>query len=108
MNLNFFDDQYVFIPKHSTEYENSKMAVRIITLNRYNSHREPLFLKLQILKIEDQLKLQELTFCYKYIHRNLPVYLLNWKIMPNYTVIVLATLQIYIHLGQYMIFQTKS
>ena len=62
-----------------------KRAVRIITLNRYNSHTEPLLKQLEILKIEDQLKLQELKFYYKYIHSNLRVYLLNWEIIPYYS-----------------------
>ena len=38
-----------------------KNAVRIITLSGYNSHTEPLFKQLNLLKIEDQLKLQELN-----------------------------------------------
>ena len=60
-----------------------KKAVRIITLSKYNSHTEPLFKKLNTLKVEDLLKLQELKFYYKYRHQNLPVYLLNWQITPN-------------------------
>ena len=60
-----------------------KKAVRIITLNKYNSHTEPLFKKLNTLKVEDLLKLQELKFYYKYRHQNLPVYFLNWQITPN-------------------------
>ena len=63
-----------------------KKAVRIITLNKYNSLTEPLFKTLQILKIDDQLKLQELKFFYKYWHGNVPVYLLNWKVIPNYNI----------------------
>ena len=55
-------------------------------MNRYNSHTEPLFKTLQILKIDDQLKLQELTFFYEYRHDNVPVYLLNWNIIPNYNI----------------------
>ena len=58
----------------------------MITLNRYNSHTEPLFKTLQILKIDDQLKLQELKFFYQYRHDNVPVYLLNWNIIPNYNI----------------------
>ena len=57
-----------------------KKAVRIITLSKYNSHTEPLSKKLNTLKVEDLLKLQELKFYYKYRHQNLPVYLLNWQI----------------------------
>ena len=58
-----------------------KKVMQIITLNTYNSHTEPLFKKL--LKIEDRLKLQELKFYFKYIHKELPSYLLNWQIIPS-------------------------
>ena len=39
-----------------------KKVMRIITLNTYNSHTEPFFKNLKLLKIEDMLKLQELKF----------------------------------------------
>ena len=35
----------------------------------FNSHTEPLFNKFKLLKKEDMLKLQELTFNFKYIHK---------------------------------------
>ena len=54
-----------------------KKTFRIITLSGYCSHTEPLFKHLNLLKIEDQSQLQELKCYFKYIHRNLPVYLLN-------------------------------
>ena len=57
-----------------------------MTLNRYNSHTESLFKTLQILKIDDQLKRQELKFFYKYRHDNVPVYLLNWNNIHNYNI----------------------
>ena len=60
-----------------------KKAIRIITLNRYNSHTEPLFKQLNMLKIEDLLKLQQLTFYFKFNEGSLPVYLQNWDITPN-------------------------
>ena len=60
-----------------------KKVMRIITLNTYNSHTEPLFKNLKLLKIEDMLKLQELKFYFKYIHKQLPSYLLNWQIIPS-------------------------
>ena len=53
-------------------------------MNRYNSHAEPLFKTLEIIKIDDLLKVQELVFFYKYRHGVLPVYLLNWNTIPNY------------------------
>ena len=39
--------------------------------------------KLKGLKIEDMLKLQELQFYFKYIHKQLFPYLLNWQIIPS-------------------------
>ena len=38
---------------------------------------------MHILKIDDLLKLHELKFYFKYMHQDLPAYLLNWKITPN-------------------------
>ena len=57
--------------------------MRIITLNTYNSHTEQLFKNVKLLKIEDMLTLQELKFYFKYIHKQLPSYLLNWQIIPS-------------------------
>ena len=48
--------------------ENSeKKTVRIITLSGYSSHSEPLFKQLNMLKIADQLRLQELQLYFKNI-----------------------------------------
>ena len=58
-------------------------AVRIITLSGYSSHSEPLFKQLNMLKIADQLRLQEIKFYFKYIHKNLPAYLLDWAFISN-------------------------
>ena len=44
---------------------------------------EPLFKQLNMLKIADQLRLQELKFYFKYIHKNLPAYLLDWEFISN-------------------------
>ena len=38
------------------------------------------------MKIDDQLQLQELKNFYKYRHDNVPVYLLNWNIIPSYII----------------------
>ena len=46
-----------------------KRAIRIITCSRYNAHSEPLFKELKLLKVEDILKLQQLKFYYKLVHR---------------------------------------
>ena len=60
-----------------------KKAIRIITSNRYNSHTEPLFKQLNMLKLEDLLKLQQLKFYFKFNEGSLPVYLQNWDITTN-------------------------
>ena len=60
-----------------------KKVVRIITLSGYSTHSEPLFKQLNMLKIADQLRLQELKFYFKYIHKNLPAYLLDWEFISN-------------------------
>ena len=64
--------------------ELKKIALRIITLSNYTSHTKPLYKKLSMLKADDNLKLQQLTFYYKYLHNNLPVYLQNWRIIFNF------------------------
>ena len=44
---------------------------------------EPLFKQLNMLKLEDLLKLQQLKFYFKFNEGSLPVYLQNWDITPN-------------------------
>ena len=46
-----------------------KKAIRIISVTKYNSHTEPLFKSLSVLKVEDLLKVQILRFYYKFIHK---------------------------------------
>ena len=41
------------------------------------SYSEPLFKKLNVLKIDGMLKLQLLTFCFDLINNNLPAYFIN-------------------------------
>ena len=53
-----------------------KKAVKIICLEEYNAHTEPLFNKQNILNITDMLALLELKLYYKYLHMILPVYLI--------------------------------
>ena len=56
------------------ELQAPKKVVRIITLNTYISHTEPLFkkFKLLLLKVKVMLKLQELKLSFKYIYKQLP------------------------------------
>ena len=60
-----------------------KKAIRIITCSRYNAHTEPLFKTIKLLKFSDLLKLRELNFYYKFIHKLLPIPLQNWQIIRN-------------------------
>ena len=49
-----------------------KWAVRAITCSKYNSHTDPIFKKLNILKVDDIYKLTALKFYYKYNNNLLP------------------------------------
>ena len=50
-----------------------KKAIRTICKAKYNSHTEPLFKKLNILRILDQYIHQSLIFMFDYINNTLPV-----------------------------------
>ncbi len=52
-----------------------KKVIRIISISKYNGHREPIFKQLELLKLVDIFKLQELKFYYKYKNNRLPYYL---------------------------------
>ena len=49
-----------------------KWAMRAITSSKYNAHADPLFKRLNILKIDDIYKLSALKFYYKYSKDQLP------------------------------------
>ena len=49
-----------------------KWAVRAITCSKYNAHTDPIFKKLNILKINDIYKLSALKFYYKFQNNLLP------------------------------------
>ena len=49
-----------------------KRAVRIITLNKYNAHTEPILKSLGLLKLNDIFTLQCLTFYFKCTHGRVP------------------------------------
>ena len=57
-----------------------KKAIRIISVTKYNSHTDPLFKSLSVLKVEDLLKIQILRDYYKFMHKQLPAYLQNCPI----------------------------
>lgn len=60
-----------------------KKAIRILSLSKYNAHTEPIFKDLNLLKVTDILKLQELKFYYKFKHNLLPSYLLTLPFSSN-------------------------
>ena len=57
-----------------------KRIIRIITLSKHNSHREPLLGALDLLKLNDMLNLSTLKFYYRYLHDNLPTYFYSFQI----------------------------
>ena len=58
-----------------------KRAIRLITRNKYNSHTEPIFKQLGLLKLEDIFHLSMLKFYYKLQKNTLPHYLQNMFIV---------------------------
>lgn len=57
-----------------------KKAIRVITNSRYNEHTEPLFKKLNLLKVTHISMLHDLKFCYKLQNVQLPEYFYNWTL----------------------------
>lgn len=60
--------------KTSRMFKLQKRAVRIISNSKYNSHTDPIFKRLRILKISDVYKLSLLKFYYKFKKETLPKY----------------------------------
>jgi len=54
-----------------------KKSVRIILNSKYNAHTNPLFKKLQLLKVMDLCALQEFKFMYNFENKTLPNYFLS-------------------------------
>ena len=54
-----------------------KRSVRIITRSKYNTHTDPLFKNLNLLKLKDILEVSVLKLYFKFKHNVLPVYTLN-------------------------------
>lgn len=66
-----------------------KRAIRTINRSYYKAHTEPLFKKMNILKLEDQYTLEVLIFMFKYMHNQLPIsfnniFKLNRDVQANY------------------------
>ena len=49
-----------------------RKAVRLMTFSNFDAHSEPLFKELKILKIKDNIFLQNCLFVHDYFHGNLP------------------------------------
>ena len=54
-----------------------KKCVRIITFSDFDSHANPLFIDLKILKVHDVIKLQQLKHAYEYCNNLIPYNLRN-------------------------------
>ena len=62
---------------HKTITQLQKRAIRVITLSKYLAHTEPLFKNVNILKVEDIFRLQQIKFYYRFINITLPDYFLS-------------------------------
>ena len=51
-----------------------KRVMRVVSNSKYNSHTEPLFKKLKLLKLTDIFNCQQIKFYHKYLNNKLPVY----------------------------------
>ena len=60
-------------------------AVRIITNTNYLAHSEPIFKTLNLLKLEDILKVNILKFYYQHENKNLAIYFQNIEYNPSIT-----------------------
>lgn len=71
-HLNYGTLAWGFECKRITKLQ--KRAIRIISGSKYNSHTEPLFKKMKLLKISDIFRLKCLKFWYKSVNKTLPDY----------------------------------
>ena len=63
-----------------------KKAVRIISLQKYNAHTEPIFKSLNLLKVSDIFSLCQLKFYYNLVHREVPEYFYQLPLYANHEV----------------------
>ena len=56
---------------------------KILTLSKYNAHTESLFNQLNLLKVVDIHKLQQLKFYYRYLKNDLPEYFTCLNYIPH-------------------------
>ena len=67
-------------------YKLQKKAIWTISKSKYNAHTEPIFKKLQFLKLNDIFKLQQLKFYYKLIKGDLPKYFQHFSYIHNFEI----------------------
>ena len=60
-----------------------KRVIRIITCSKYNSHTEPLFRSLEILKLADLFKINVLKLYFKLKHQSLPSYFRSFDLSTH-------------------------
>ena len=58
-------------------------ALRIIVSAKYNSHTEPIFKSLGLLKLNDIFYINQLKFYFKMVHKTLPTYFYNFRLQHN-------------------------
>ena len=63
--------------KTSRLFKLQKKAMRIITVSKYNAHTDPLFKKLNIMKVEDIYRTSLLKFYFKFKNETVPHYFTN-------------------------------
>ena len=54
-----------------------KRAIRVVSNSKYNSHTEPLFKKLKLLKLTYIFNCQQIKFYHKFLNNKLPEYFTN-------------------------------
>ena len=60
-----------------------KKVMRIICLSKYNAHTEPLFKELNILRLAEMHRLQEVKFFHKFVNKKLPSYFQMLPLQEN-------------------------
>ena len=70
--------------RSSKIFKLQKRAIRILTLSKYNAHTEPLFKRLNLLKVMDMFKVNVLKFYFKYRHGTLPKHFRNMFPLTNH------------------------
>ena len=70
-----FNTKYIF--------KLQKKCMRFLTKSKYNAHTDPIFKKLNILKIHDLFKLHLLKLYHNYKNNNLPSFLQSFNIIPR-------------------------